>query len=284
MNNEVNAPKIEAIVKGSARITPDSHEEVRQIDLQIDDPSFRYVEGQSIGIVIPGPHPFGNKYHMRRYTIVNNGGVGPDGVAELSILVRRCFYIDEVNGERYPGIASNYLCDISPGHKLTLTGPYKSPFTIPPNPTDNILMVGTGTGIAPFRSFIQRVYKEKGKWQGEVRLFYGAKSGMELLYMNDVNDDLANYYDEPTFQAFSGLASRPLMKDVDGLERTIDDNGQQIWSLIQQPNTYLYLAGLKNMSEVFNKKLAELAGSEEAWDTLKSRLTEEGRYSELLYS
>jgi len=284
MNNEANVPTVEAIVKGSARITPDSHEEVRQIDLQIEDPSFRYVEGQSIGIVIPGPHPFGNKYHMRRYTIVNNGGVGPDGVAELSILVRRCFYIDEVNGERYPGIASNYLCDASPGRKLTLTGPYKSPFTIPPNPTDNILMVGTGTGIAPFRSFIQRVYKEKGKWQGEVRLFYGAKSGMELLYMNDVNDDLANYYDEPTFQAFSGLASRPLMKDVDGLERTIDDNGLVIWSLIQQPNTYLYLAGLKNMSEVFNKKLSEMAGSEEAWDTLKSKLAEEGRYSELLYS
>ena len=99
MNYEENVPTVEAIVKGSARITPDTHEEVRQIDLQIEDPSFRYVEGQSIGIVIPGPHPFGNKYHMRRYTIVNNGGVGPDRTAELSILVRRCFYIDEVNGE-----------------------------------------------------------------------------------------------------------------------------------------------------------------------------------------
>jgi len=284
MNNDLNVPTIGAIVKGSARITPDSHEEVRQIDLQIDDPAFRYLEGQSIGVVVPGPHPFGNKYHMRRYTIVNNGGVEPDGIAECSILVKRCFYIDEVNGEKYPGIASNYLCDISPGDKLTLTGPYKSPFKMPPNPTDNILMVGTGTGIAPFRSFIQRVYKEKGKWQGDVRLFYGAKSGMELLYMNDVNDDLANYYDEPTFQAFSGLASRPLMKDTDGLERTIEDNGQKIWSLIQQPNTYLYLAGLKNMSEVFNKKLSELAGSEEAWDTLKQKLIEEERYSELLYS
>jgi len=284
MNNEVNVPTVEAIVKGSARITPESHDEVRQIDLQIDDPSFRYAEGQSIGIVIPGPHPFGNKYHMRRYTIINDGGVGPDGVAEFSILVRRCFYIDEVNGERYPGIASNYLCDITAGQKLTLTGPYKSPFKIPPDPAANILMVGTGTGIAPFRSFVQRVYKEKGKWQGDVRLFYGAKSGMESLYKNDADDDLANYYDEPTFKAFAGLASRPLMADADGLERTIEDNSQEIWALIQQPNTYLYLAGLKNMSEVFNKKISELAGSEEAWGELKNQLIEEERYSELLYT
>ena len=283
MNNDLDVPTIEAIVKGSARITPDSHEEVRQIDLQIDDPSFRYLEGQSIGVVVPGPHPFGNKYHMRRYTIANNGGVGSDGIAELSILVKRCFYIDEVNGEKYPGIASNYLCDASPGDKLTLTGPYKSPFKMPPNPTDNLLMIGTGTGIAPFRSFIQQIYKEQGNWQGDVRLFYGAKSGMELLYMNDVNDDIANYYDEPTFQAFSGLANRPMMKDTDGLERSIEDNGQEIWSLIQKPNTYLFLAGLKNMSEVFNRKISELAGSEEAWDTLKKKLIEEERYSELLY-
>lgn len=284
MNDDVHAPTVEAVIKDSNRITPDSHEEVRQITLHIDDPSFRYLEGQSIGVVVPGPHPFGNKYHIRRYTIANNGGVGSDGIAELSILVKRCFYIDEVNGEKYPGIASNYLCDSSPGDKLTLTGPYKSPFKMPPNSSDNLLMIGTGTGIAPFRSFIQRIYKEKGSWQGDVRLFYGAKSGMELLYMNDLNDDIANYYDEKTFQAFSGLASRPLMKDTDGLERSIEDNGQEIWSLIQKPNTYVFLAGLKNVSKAFDRKLSELAGSEEAWDTLKKKLISEDRLSELLYS
>ena len=284
MNAEALGPTIEAVIKDSNRITSENTEEVRQITLQIDDPSFRYREGQSIGIVVPGPHPFGNEYHVRRYSIAEDRGIDSEGAAELAILVRRCFYIDDISGERYPGIASNYLCDASSGDRLTLIGPYKSPFKVPQNTSDNILMIGTGTGIAPFRAFIQQIYKEKGAWQGKVRLFYGAKSGMDLLYMNDINDDLTNYYDEATFQAYQGLMDRPLSKDTDGLEHSISENSQEIWDLIQEPTTHVYLAGLKDVSRAFDSKLAELAGSEEAWDALKKKLHEQGRLSELLYS
>ena len=283
MDENEFGPTVEAVVKDNTRITPDSREEVREITLQIDDPSFRYIEGQTIGIVIPGPHPFGNKYHMRRYSIAKDNGMGTDGVSEFVILVRRCFYIDDVSGESYPGIASNHLCDATSGDKLILSGPYKAPFKIPQDSSSNLLMIGTGTGIAPFRGFIQRIYQEKGSWKGNVRLFYGAKSGMDLLYMNDINDDLTNYYDEKTFQAYNGLVDRPLSKDVEGLENSIEDNAQEIWSLIREPNTYVFLAGLKDVSKTFNKKMSELAGSEEAWDELRKQLIQENRLSELLY-
>jgi ferredoxin--NADP+ reductase len=284
MNENVLESTVEAVIKKSTRITPDTRDEVREITLQIDDPSFRYIEGQSIGVVIPGPHPFGNPYHLRRYSIANDRGAGEDGMVELSILVRRCFYIDEVSGEKYPGIASNFLCDAGTGDKITLTGPYKSPFKMPSDKSANLLMIGTGTGIAPFRAFIQHIYKEEGSWQGKVRLFYGAKTGMDLLYMNDINDDLTNYYDEKTFQAYKGLIGRPLMEESDGLERSIEENAKEIWSLIQKPNTYVFLAGLKDVSNAFNRKLSELAGSEEAWNTLKEGIIKEGRLSELLYN
>ncbi len=284
MNESIHNSTVEAVVKESSRITPESTDEVRQITLQIDDPSFRYMEGQSIGVVVPGPHYFGNAHYMRRYSITNDNASGTDGVAEFSLLVKRCFYIDEMNGEQYPGIASNYLCNASPGDKIALSGPYKSPFKMPPKTTDNILMIGTGTGIAPFRVFIQNIYREEGSWQGNVRLFYGATSGMDLLYMNDLNDDLANYYDEKTFQAFCGLESRPLSKASAGLERSIADNADEIWSLIQQPNTYVYLAGLKDVAKTFNTKMAEISGSENTWETLREKLTQENRLSELLYT
>ena len=284
MNEIELGPTVEAIVKNSTRVTPESTDEVRQITLQIDDPSFRYREGQSIGVVVSGELPFGNKYHLRRYSIAQDLGAGADGMAEFAILVRRCFYIDEINGEEYPGIASNYLCDLSPGDKLTLTGPYKSPFKMPPDTSSNLLMIGTGTGIAPFRAFIQNIYQDKGSWQGKVRLFYGAKNGMDLLYMNDHNDDLAIYFDEKTFEAYCGIAGRPLSSDHDGLERSIEDNSEEIWSLVQQGNTYVYLAGLTNVAKSFDKKMAELAGSETAWHSLKEKLQAEGRFSELLYS
>ena len=45
-----------------------------------------------------------------------------------------------------------------------------------------------GTGIAPFRAFVKHLYRDIGDWRGQVRLFYGARSGLELLYMNDEVD------------------------------------------------------------------------------------------------
>ena len=59
-------PTTTAIVKDSRRVTPESTEEVRHIVLNVPDPAFRFVEGQSVAVVVPGPHPFGNPFHVRR--------------------------------------------------------------------------------------------------------------------------------------------------------------------------------------------------------------------------
>ena len=206
---------VEAVLTESTRITPDETEEVREIKMMIDDPAFRAIPGQNIGIVFEGDEAFGSQPHIRHYSIVETHTRPLEEDLEISILVRRCFYIDGFNGERYPGVASNFLCDAQPGQKLTLLGPYKSPFKIPSSTDANLLMIGTGTGIAPFRSFIKRIYQEGVNWQGQVRLFYGARSGMDLLYMNDRNNDLTNYYDEETFKAFNALSERPLSDEKD---------------------------------------------------------------------
>ncbi len=211
MDNELGAV-CEAVVQETKRITPMNRDEVRRIRLQVEDPAFRFVEGQTIGVVVPGPHDFGNKYHMRRYSIASAREVAGGEALEFELLVRRCFYLDEVSGERYPGIASNYLCDAPPGARVAISGPYRSPFKMPQDPRANLLMIGTGTGVAPFRAFIQYIYKHHPDWQGKVRLFYGARTGMDLFYLNDQEDDLANYYDEKSFRAFKGL-----MEDFPGL-------------------------------------------------------------------
>lgn len=281
--DQLQGPSVEAIVSESTRITAESTDEVRQITLQINDPAFRYKEGQTVGVVIPGPHRFGKDDFIRRYSIANEYPAHVDETLELSLLVRRCFYIDEVNGEKYPGIASNYLCDRKAGDKLTLTGPFSMPFTVPSDPSANLLMVGIGTGIAPFRAFIRKIYKQHGGWQGQVRLFYGATSGMDLLYMNDINNDISNYYDQETFQAFNGLIERPLAKEEEGLERSLQENAQEIWSLMQQPESHVYLAGLQKIYDLFTTEMEKLAGSKEAWEKLSEQMRRQGRLSTLLY-
>jgi len=277
-------PVSEAEITESVRITPPDRDEVRRIRLRIEDPAFRYSVGQSIGVVVPGPHPMGNRFHMRRYSIA--GGQldrANDGV-ELELLVRRCFYIDEISGESYPGIASHYLCDAEAGRRITITGPFRSPFKIPTDENSNLLMIGTGTGVAPFRSFVQEIYREKGGWKGQVRLFYGARNGMDLLYGNDVDNDLTNYYDEVSFKAFGAVISRPLASDSDTLRAAMKDHAAEAWEMMQDPATYVYLAGLGKVADTFDRIMEKEVGGERVWAEAKESLRQQGRWSELIYS
>jgi ferredoxin--NADP+ reductase len=277
-------PAVVAEVVESRRITPESTDEVRQIVLRVDEPSFRYHEGQSVGVVVPGPHAFGNKYHMRRYSIASDRSSSREESVEFSILVRRCFYIDPVNGERYPGIASNFLCDARVGQKLSVTGPYKSPFTVPSDNRANLLMIGVGTGIAPFRAFIQHIYRQQGGWKGQVRLFYGARNGVDMLYMNDHNCDLKEYFNEETFLAYNALANRPLMSATEALQQSLDLHVEEAWSLIRQPDTYVCVAGLAKVQQALDRVFGAAAGSGENWEAIKAELVRQGRWSQLLYS
>ena len=106
---------------------------------------------------------------------------------------------------------------------------------------------------------------------------------MELLYMNDKNDDLTNYYDEETFQVYNALTGRPATGES-ALHRSIAENAAQAWDLIQQPNTYVFVAGLDKIVPALNKALSEAAGSKVAWDQMKQSMMEDNRWSELLYS
>ena len=277
-------PTCEALLQESRRITPETSDEVRRLTLYIDDPAFRVAEGQSIGVVVPGPHPFGNKYHVRRYSIANSPRLASEQAIALEILVRRCFYLDEVSGERYPGIASNFLCDALPGDRNTLSGPYRSAFKVPLDNRDNLVMIGTGTGIAPFRAFVQHIYRKRPDWKGQVRLFYGARTGMDLLYTNDEESDLTNYYDEKTFKAFRSLLSRPLARDEQALRNSLEDHAAEAWDLMRKPNTRVYLAGLGKVAETFDQVMSKAAGSAESWQKIRNKIVEEGRWSELIYN
>lgn len=273
-----------AKVVESQRITPEKDDvEVRHIVLEVDDPEFQYVEGQNIGVLAPGPAEYGGKPHFRLYSIASSSEGEGGARRRFAIAVRRCFYIDEFSGEERPGVASNYLCDRSPGDVVTITGPYGGAFALPNEVNVNLLMIGMGTGIAPFRAFAKRIFKEKGAWKGKVRLFYGAKRGLELLYMNDVKNDFVNYYDQDTFKAFEALSPRPALDAPVALARTIEENGAEVWAMIQDPMTNVYVAGLEGARENLDKAMAKVAGSEEIWRRTKANLVTQGRWFELIY-
>ncbi len=281
-----------ATVVSSERITPpDADAEVRELVLEVDrgvppdgdeGDAYSVDLGQSVGVLAPVSADFGTEHHLRLYSVADLPGRGPSGKPRITLCVRRCFYVDEYSGEEYPGIASNYLCDLKAGDELTLTGPYGLAFEVP-DVDAYLILIGTGTGIAPFRALLKHIYHEVKGWRGRIRLFYGAKSGLDLLYMNEEKNDLTQYYDQETFEAFQALSPRPHWGDPIAWEDVITQRGQEVWSMLGDPKTRVYVAGLEQMRPELDKVFAGVAGSEKKWQSRKAELMAGGRWVELLY-
>mgnify|MGYP001811773602 FL=1 len=277
-------PNYTATVLSTEAITEKGSEvEVRELVLAVDKPEFDFELGQSIGVLVEGPKEFGGSVHHRLYTVADLPQKDSAGQPEITIVVRRCNYIDDYSGEEYIGINSNYLCDRRAGDKITITGPFGIPFKVPDDRNANLLLIGMGTGIAPFRALVKHIYRDVGDWNGKIRLLYGAQSGLELLYMNNQRDDFTNYLDEETFEAFKALSPRPNWADPIAWDLAIEDRADEILNLLSDEHTHVYVAGQKRIRDEMDALFARVCGSMAGWTKIKDELVEQGRWVELLY-
>ncbi len=274
--------RYEGMVVSSQRISPEGTEEVRELVLDINNGPGIEV-GQNIGVIVPGDPEFGAQDHLRLYSIADIPEASGTTTQRVKIAVRRVTYIDDYSGERYKGRASNYLCDRQEGDRLTLTGPYGAPFQIPTENDANLIMIGMGTGIAPFRAYIKLLYAQRPHFAGAVRLFYGGRTGLELIYMNEERDDFAQYMDRDTFQAFKALSPRPHWSDPIAWDEAIADRGTEIWAMMLDHKTYVFLAGLEEIREQLDAVFSGLVDSPQQWHRRKAELQAGGRWVELLY-
>lgn len=273
----------QAVVQATKRLTPKESDEIREIILEVQQPEFTCQVDQSFGVLVkPSNDEFGKGLHHRLYSVADLPGQS-NGKTRITMLVKRCFYVDDFSGEQYPGEASNYLCDSREGDTITITGPFALPFSVPDNNKANLILIGMGTGIAPFRAFVKHIYQEEKDWQGKIRLFYGAKSGLELLYLNDKDGDLTNYYDESTFEAFHALSPRPHWNDPIALDEAIEARAEEILDMLQSANTYIYVAGYEKVKDNLDKAFATILGSEEKWNTRKAELRAGDKWAEVIY-
>jgi ferredoxin--NADP+ reductase len=275
-------PSYTAKVLSSEPITEDGADvEVRELVLEVEDHAFDFEIGQSVGVLVKGSGEFGSSVHHRLYTVADTPKA--EGNPEITLVVRRCNYVDDYSGEEYTGINSNFLCDRRPGDDVTITGPFGMPFQVPEDKKANLLLIGLGTGIAPFRALVKHIYRDVGDWQGKVRLLYGAHSGLELLYMNSKRDDFTNYYDEETFEAFKALSPRPNWADPIAWDYALEDRADEIWKMVGDERTHVYVAGQKAILDSLDELFGEMAESENVWLKKKEELKEQGRWAELIY-
>jgi ferredoxin--NADP+ reductase len=113
-----------------------------------------------------------------------------------SLCVRRATYwCPELKADdpAKKGVCSNYLCDSKPGDEIQMTGPAGKVMLMPEeDPKTDLIMVATGTGIAPYRGFIRRLFFEDTPaakaYKGTAWLFLGVANSDALLYDDEFQE------------------------------------------------------------------------------------------------
>jgi len=160
------------------------------------DPQLKYVEGQSIGIIPEGEDAKGKPHKIRLYSIASTRHGDNFAGNTVSLCVRQLQY--EKDGQTINGVCSSYLCDITAGSKVKITGPVGKEMLLPDEEDANVIMLATGTGIAPMRAYLRRMFdpkeRQKNNWnfKGKAWLFMGAPKSANLLY----DSDFENYKEQ----------------------------------------------------------------------------------------
>ena len=184
---------VTATILGRAKIiSDDAPGDIQHVLLKLPE-GFRYVEGQSLSVIPPGIDPkTGRNHKPRLYSIASTRyGDLVDGTT-VSLCVRRAEYIDPITGTKDPskqGVCSNFLCDALPGQTVSVAGPVGKTMTLPQDPSTDIIMVATGTGIAPYRAFLHRLFMEETParhlFTGKAWLILGVPVTGGLLYPDE---------------------------------------------------------------------------------------------------
>jgi cytochrome P450/NADPH-cytochrome P450 reductase len=130
----------------------------------------------------------------------------------------------------YKGICSNYLADRRARDTIHATvRETKAGFRLPENSAVPIIMIGPGTGLAPFRGFLQEraAQKAKGATLGPAMLFFGCRHpDQDYLYAEELKAHAANGITE-LFTAFSrGDGPKTYVQDMVAAEK------DRVWALI----------------------------------------------------
>lgn len=210
-----------------------------------------YLEGQSIGVIPPGIDAKGKPHKVRLYSIAStrHGDFGDGKTVSLS--VKRLVYEDN-EGKEVRGVCSNHLCDLKPGDTVNISGPVGTAMLMPQDPNATIIMLATGTGIAPFRAFMRRVFSEENpdyNFTGKMWLFLGVPTSSTLLYREEFEEMKANFPDQ---LRLDWAISRE-QTDADGnkmyLQTRMKEYEEELYELFQKENTYVYMCGLAGMEK-----------------------------------
>lgn len=197
------------------------------------------------------------KIQPRLYSIASSYQANPDEV-HLTVGEVEYFY-----GERkHYGACSSMLSKLSDDKKVPVYVDENISFRLPKDPSVPIIMIGAGTGIAPYRAFLQE--KELYSSGSKSWLFFGERNfTLDFLYQTEWQKYLRNKVLTHMDVAFS--------RDQDSkiyVQDKLMENKKELFAWIEE-GAHIYLCGDKNnMASDVKQALQRIIAAE-------ARLTEE---------
>ncbi|MEF3304430.1 assimilatory sulfite reductase (NADPH) flavoprotein subunit [Paenibacillus sp. GYB003] len=218
------------------------------------------------------------KLPARLYSIASSSKASPD---EAHITVRAVRY--EAGGRDRYGVASVHLAErVQPGDTVPVFIQHNPNFKLPEHPDTPIVMIGPGTGVAPFRAFMaERAETGAG---GKSWLFYGDQHfSTDFLYQTEWQRLLKDGVLTRMDVAFSRDTDRKVYVQHRMLEKS-----RELYAWLQE-GAYVYVCGdEKKMAHDVHAALATILEQEgglapEEAEQYLIRMQQQKRYQRDVY-
>ncbi|MCU7999492.1 assimilatory sulfite reductase (NADPH) flavoprotein subunit [Shewanella sp. SM95] len=160
---------------------------------------------------------------------------------------------DERHGSARFGGASHFLASAQEGTQVKVYVESNKHFRLPENPETPVIMVGPGTGVAPFRAFMQERVAQG--IQGDSWLFFGNPHfEQDFLYQTEWQQYLKNGDLSRIDVAFSRDQAHKIY-----VQHRIKEQGHALWQWLQN-GAHLYICGdAERMAKDVHQALIEVA-------------------------
>lgn len=281
-----NAPFIGKVISNEPLVKEGGIGIVQHIKFDLSGGNLKYVEGQSIGIIPPGLDKKGKPEKLRLYSIASTRHGDDVDDKTISLCVRQLEYKHPESGETVYGVCSTYLTHIEPGAEVKITGPVGKEMLLPNDPEANIIMLATGTGIAPMRTYLWRMFNDTERatnpeyqFQGFSWLLFGVPTTPNILYKEELEAMQEKY---PNNFRLTYAISREQKNPEGGrmyIQHRVAEHADELWQLIKNEKTHTYICGLRGMEGGIDEALSAAAAKEGVnWSDYQKELKKAHRW------
>jgi len=175
----------------------------------------------------------------RFYSISSSAKVHKDTVHVTAVVIE----YETPTGRKNNGVCTKWMQPMIPGDDMVHKVPIyvrRSQFRLPNRVQTPVIMIGPGTGLAPFRGFIQeRAWqKEQGKPVGETHLYFGCRNkDKDFIY----REELEKFVEDGVLSLHTAF-SRDQEHKIYVSDR-MREHMDKLWNLIGQKGAHVYVCG-----------------------------------------